>query len=199
MLLLLLYGLWADAPPRITTYSSDDDDVTLLLAARTDSQAFALLYQRYASCIFQYLEFRLANVQDAEDLSQQVFLQLYKTRLPTQLGKDSIRGWLFYAAHNLAIDHLRKKRSTVAWQHLPEPLHPVAPGDMEAETIWRDQCLRVRRHLHRLSPEKQELIALYYGANLSARAVAEILNKSPAAVTKMLQRTLQEVKNRYEI
>ena len=206
MLLLLWYGLWADTLPRLTTYSSDDDDVTLLLAAQTDTQAFGLVYQRYIDDVFRYLEVLVANVEDAEDLSQQTLLKIYQiipklhanfATLPLRNG--SIRGLLFHIAHNLAIDHLRKKRSTIAWQHLPEPLHPAAPGDLEADIIQQDQYRQLRCQLQYLSSDKQRLIALHYGTNLSARVIAEMLNKSHAAVAKMLQRVLQEVKRRYEI
>jgi|SwirhisoilCB2_FD_contig_31_2430789_length_746_multi_6_in_0_out_0_1 RNA polymerase sigma-70 factor (ECF subfamily) len=85
-----------------------------LLAHQTlegDETSFERLVQRYSPHLFNYIIHILGNYDQACDVLQQVFLQLYIS-LATLNQQGSFKGWLYHVAHNRCIDELRHKRAT---------------------------------------------------------------------------------------
>jgi DNA-directed RNA polymerase specialized sigma24 family protein len=78
------------------------------------------LYHQYHLRIYRYLRAHLKNDDDAADLTQQVFFQVWM-RLPTyQPAKGSFSTWLFSIARHRLIDFLRAMRSSTSWETLYE-------------------------------------------------------------------------------
>jgi len=174
-----------------------EDDAALIEASWTNPAAFALLYKRYYPYICNYVRLRLPTLEDAEDITQQVFVRLYERRWSYRVTNGSFSGWLFHTARNLMTDHHRKQRPTIALQVLAEFVHPLDPSDLEAEHIYRADLVRLATCLHKLTAEKQEILTLRYGGRLGIPAIARALGKSPAAVEKILHRTLKELRHDY--
>src|ERR1700694_5838830 len=83
-----------------------------ILAKQTltgDQQAFEVLVQRYSAPLFNFICHFLGDYDQACDISQQVFLQLYIS-LPTLRTGDPLKAWLFQVARNRCLDELRRKR-----------------------------------------------------------------------------------------
>ena len=97
-----------------------DPDVRLMLQVRNnDPQAFAELVNRYQARLIAVLQHMLGQAQEAEDLAQEVFLRVYKTREQyTPTAKFST--WLFRIANNLALNALRdRKRRPIVNKGVP--------------------------------------------------------------------------------
>jgi RNA polymerase sigma-70 factor (ECF subfamily) len=175
--------------------ASDED--ALIAAARADPAAFAPLYQRYVGRVYRYLRARTASEEDAADITQQVFLQALDALPSYQPRGVPFAAWLFRIARHAAVDAHRRQRGTVAWDALPEALHPVAGSDPDADLIQRERLTRLRDLLATLAPEKRELLALRFAGHLSSTEIAAVVGKRPDAVKKQLTRTLQALKERY--
>jgi len=67
---------WYIIRPWKVNLFEDIDEVTLINLARTDPEAFGVLYERYVERIYNYIYFRVGNANDAEDLTSKVFLKL---------------------------------------------------------------------------------------------------------------------------
>lgn len=179
-------------PNQSTGASQDDEavsppDLDLLLASRTDADAFGIIFERYWPLIFAYCLRRLQSPEVADDAASTVFARAFAARTrfrPTRPnGTSSVRSWLFAIAHNVVIDVWRSPR--------PASLdaNPVAQGltefTPEDEAIDAEEARMVIAILNAL-PERQRSVVEFRLAGLTTPEVADILGLSLPA-TKSLQ------------
>ncbi|MGO8948609.1 MAG: RNA polymerase sigma factor [Ktedonobacterales bacterium] len=174
------------------------DEVELVTAAQSDPPAFDALYRRYLPQVYHYVRTQVPNVEDAADLTQQIFLQALDA-LPSYHARGlPFAAWLFRIARHVVIDSYRRHRSgTVALEALPEALHPVAGSDPLAVLLQRERGQRLYDMLNALDRQKRELLMLRFAGQLSSSEIAAVVGKSPAAVQKQLTRILAELKGHY--
>lgn len=178
-------------------YEDVGDDATLVAAAQADPLAFGALYHRYVARIYRYVRAHMHGDEDAADLTQQIFLQALDA-LPAYRPRGvPFSTWLFRIARHAIIDAHRRKHATIAWDALPEALHPVGAQDPEMAVLREERLLRLSALLARLDVEKRELLVLRFGAGLSSPEIAAVVGKSHAAVKKQLTRTLQTLREQY--
>jgi RNA polymerase sigma-70 factor (ECF subfamily) len=144
-------------------------------AKQGDRQAIRFLYLRYADNIFGYARSIVRNDHDAEDIVQQVF-----TRMLTAIGNYEERSvpfsaWLLRIAHNMAIDHIRRRTPMCDEPELAvdneTPAHES--GDLRAA---------LRQCLAELPEPQREIVVLRHVAGLSPREIAERLGRSEDSV-----------------
>lgn len=87
-----------------------NDELLIHACLEGDGRAFGTLYQRHMLSIYRYLLARIGDVQDAEDLTENVFLKVWQALPRYQAGKASFRTWLYRIAHNTLVDHYRTRR-----------------------------------------------------------------------------------------
>ena len=178
-------------------YAAEGDERALVEAAAADAEAFGELYRRYVGRVYRYLRERAGSEEDAADLTQQVFLRALAA-LPRYTQRGAPFGaWLFRIARNAATDAHRRRRGGVAWDRLPEALHPADAQDVEAETLWHEDLARLRLLLDGLDAEKSDLVMLHFVAGLSLREIALVVGTSQASVQRRLAHTLHELREGY--
>lgn len=174
-----------------------DDDSMLIRAAQHNPRAFAPLYERYVTRIYRYLRSRIPTDEEASDLTQQVFANALAA-LPTyRIGATPFAAWLFRIARNLATDAHRRRRVTIAWEFLPESLHPLYQPDAESAIRRQEEAAHLRSLLMQLPPEKREIVLLRFVGGLTASEIGTVVGKSEAAIHKQLARTLRSLKEHY--
>ena len=153
-------------------------------AKQHDQQAFAQLYEGHFDKIYRYLVFKIGDETEAEDMTQQVFLNALQSISSFKWKGVSFSAWLFRIAHNQAVDFLRRKtrRATVP---LDESL---AASDVDPQTAAEqrfdiEQLILAARQL---TKAQREVIALRFASDLSVADVAKVMDKSQGAV-KALQ------------
>lgn len=174
------------------------EDTALVRAARQDSDAFIHLYQRYRNRVYAYLLSRTASPEDAADLTQHVFVRAFDGFAGYRGSGETFAAWLFRIARNAAIDYHRRLRATVTWDAVPRAWEPVAETDPETAVLHREALERLRGLLEALPADKRELLALRFGAGLTAAQIAAVVGKSKAATAKQITRTLQTLKEQYD-
>jgi RNA polymerase sigma-70 factor (ECF subfamily) len=107
-------------------WTQDPDVVLMLRVQRDDAAAFAELLERYRTRIFGHFVRRLGDRQDAEDLTQEVFLRLYRHRKRYQ-PRARFATWLFHITHNLTCNAIRARQRC----HVKR-LDPMADSDENA-------------------------------------------------------------------
>jgi RNA polymerase sigma-70 factor (ECF subfamily) len=172
------------------------DDAALVEEAQANSEAFALLYERYRDRVYWYLRTRTGNPEDAADLLQQVFLQAFAGLPRYRPRKGPFVGWLFAIARNTAINFHNRRRSTVAWDLVPEALRPNELGP-EISVMHREDLARLQTVFDALDPDKRELLVLRFVVGLTAREIAVAIGAGEAATKKRLTRTLTMLKEQY--
>ena len=130
--------------------------------------------------VYAYVAYRIGGGADAEDITSETFERALRYRETYDPGKGTPVSWVLGIARRCTNDALARRKTT----HL-ELFEAQAPGDLEAETGDR---LELESALAQLPPDDFELLSLRYGADLSAKRIAEVLDSTPGAVRVALHR-----------
>lgn len=174
-----------DPPPRAT--DAVDPDRAAIEAAVTDPRAFAPVYERYFTLVYQYCRRRLDD-DEAADATSLIFANALKG-LPryvrSRRERTSFRSWLFTIAHNVVIDAWRARRRDVSLdrsppQRLAALLMDRTPGP-EVAAIRNEARQHLRQALATLPERQREVLELRL-AGLRSAEIADVLRLSPTAV-----------------
>jgi RNA polymerase sigma-70 factor (ECF subfamily) len=169
-------------------------DEELAVAARTDPEAFGLLYERHRLSVFRYLRTRTRTEDDAGELTAVVFeraLMAIPRYRPTGGG---IAAWLVRIARNVAVDAGRRATAVPLAEDIPDGRRSNAPE----ERVLADEAASSLVALVNSLPEIQrEAIALRYAAGLTAREIGNVLGKSDQATQKLLSRALATIRENH--
>ena len=182
----------------MTIVSDLGDETILAQAAQGDGDAFGALYERYVSRIYNYIYYRTGNAYDAEDLTARVFYRAMR-----HIGNYRDRGlpfsaWLYRIAHNLVANWHRdnSRRKEVP---LEEGMHGrFTSGHPEHDLLQLEEQERLMRVIHRLTPERQQLLILKFVEHMSNADIGQIMGRSEGAVKSLYHRTLLALRDEYE-
>lgn len=190
-----MWSVSVPAPEGISDTRSDER--VLVKAAQASPAAFGALYELYVTRVYRYLRTHCQSDEDAADLTQHVFLRALDALPGYRAGGAPFGAWLFRIARHAAIDAHRRARSTIAWERMPEALHPGSGRDPEDELLRREALGRLQGLLAALDSDKRELLALRFAAQLSAPEIAAVVGKRPDAVKRQLTRIIHGLKEAY--
>jgi len=173
------------------------DDAALIHAAQRHPAAFGPLYDRYVDRIYAYLWARTSSAEDAADLTQHVFVQALDALPRYRAGRVPFAAWLFRIARNAATDWRRRQHATVAWDLVPDALHPQASDEVEARVLRQEDLIRLRALLAALDAETREALILRFTAGLTLADVGAVIGKSEEATRKKIARALHTLKEQY--
>lgn len=118
----------AAAPPHSAPPLLPDEAALIALAQQGDHQAFARIYGTHKRRIFSLCLRMVNNLAEAEDLTQEAFLQLHR-KIGTFRGDSAFSTWLYRLAINVVLMHLRKKSlSMISLDEAMEPVPDESPG-----------------------------------------------------------------------
>ena len=175
----------------------DIDEVTLINLARTDPEAFGVLYERYVERIYNYIYFRVGNANDAEDLTSKVFFKALKSIGGYKHMGLPFSAWLYRIAHNLVAnyhrDGLRTREISIENLTLPDTSKHPTPELRMQQIQESDFLLGI---INDLSPQKRELLLLKFVENLTNQEISFIFGKTEGAIKSLYHRTLLELRDR---
>ena len=162
------------------------DDLRLLQRAKAlDEAALAEIHERYYTSIYQYIAFRINDLQTVEDLTSEVFLRLLRAIRDKNAPQDTLRGWLYGVASHVVKEHYRKmKRMNFA------PLEDeLMSNDERVEDQIQNKLVweAIRSVLGELTEEQQHVLALRFGFGMRA-ATQQYQSLANRAHGKLLRR-----------
>ncbi len=176
----------------------DDDAALMESAARGDSGSFSILVKRYQKQVFNFFLRTTGSFEDAEDLSQQLFVNLFRS-VKRYRPKALLRTYIFRIAANLAASHARK-RSIRKGRSLDEMFERgIEP---EAEEQGADPSVLVEGKelkqayldaLFELPQEWRIAMELRVGRGFSYSDIAEAMGKTVPAVESILYRARERL------
>lgn len=171
----------------LTELSVQEEDSLVQRAQEGDKQAFSLLYETHFDRVYRYVAFKTGDRIEAEDMTQQVFLKAYQSLPGYKFKGTPVSSWFFRIAHNLIVDHLRKKTKQQENQVMSFDETTVTGGDdpQAATEINFDMEMLSSASLH-LTSAQQEVISLRFAGDLPIAEVARLMGKSEGAI-KALQ------------
>ena len=140
--------------------------------------------------VYAYVAYRIGGGPDAEDVTAEVFERALRYRGSYDRRKGEPRAWLVGIARRCIAEHAAQSTASFA-----EPPDTAAVVEVEEETLLR---VELRDALVELSESDRELIALRYGADLTARQIGEILGARTNTVEVSLHRALARLRERLE-
>jgi len=165
-------------------------EAALRQAARGDSDAFADLVREHQGMVFSIAWHFLQDRSVAEDVAQEVFLELYR-RLADIQSPAHLTFWLRRVATHRSFDHGRrfKSRREQTLEGLPEPASEKAESDPLLHRQLRQTLMSL--------PEKQRMVVLLrYQEGLGPAEIAEILEMPVNTVKSTLHRCLEELRGK---
>jgi RNA polymerase sigma-70 factor (ECF subfamily) len=171
--------------------ASEGEDTRLIREILSGKDAaFAELCERYERRIYYFALKRMKDVSDAEDVTQEVLLQVFRGLAKFE-GRSSLLTWMFGIAHNQICRHYRRRRPAGISLDSDE-IHNLASSETSADRLV--DMVRVLRNCGRVLDEKvpeqqRKAFDLRYVENRSTREISEVLGKSPQAVKISLFRT----------
>ena len=180
------------------------DAAIMMRAAAGDESAFNYLVEKYHRPIIHFLYRMVRNEAVAEELAQEVFLRVYRSR-QSYRAEAKFTTWLYRIASNLAVNHVRDTRHERAAQtfSLDAPdeetgARPEVAGDeISAEQrLMRDERMAaIRTHVMAL-PERQRMAVLMHKyQGMDYRQIGEVLKLSESATKSLLFRAYQTLRD----
>lgn len=178
------------------------DDVYVHKTVEGDVEAFNELVDRHQSKIYGLAFRMLGNAEDAEDATQETFLEAYKSiksfRFQSQFGT-----WLYRVGLNTCNQYIRKakSRNRMIEAYTEESSArglTVEHNVPERKALKSEQSQVVQAAIDRLPPKQREVVTLFYMQNLKYKEIAEILDCSIGTVASRLNKATQNLKAKLE-
>jgi RNA polymerase sigma-70 factor (ECF subfamily) len=186
---------FVDVQPLDRTALDDAESARLVVRVQSgDREAFSEIYLRYFDPIYGYLRVALRDSHEAEDATQEVFLQALRALPRYELRGQPPRRWLFRIARNHAIDRSRRRRPELADPAVLEAQAEAPQTGDELETFLSDTTLI--GHIARLPTAQREVLFLRYAAGFEAPDIAVMTRRTPAAVRQIHHRAITELRRR---
>ena len=158
--------------------------------SRSRQDEFLALYDAHAVTVQRFLARHATSRQDAEDLTQATFERALAAWSRYDAARAAPEAWLLAIAHNLAIDHARRRRARPAD---PVPTHELdAPVDPPEPRIGPSPELAAA--LGQLTAPGRDVLGLRFGAELTGPEIAERLGLSVANVQQIQSRSLRRLR-----
>ena len=182
--------------------SPSDADI-MLRAKAGDQSAFDYLVQKYRRPMVSFMYRMARNAAAAEDLAQEVFLRVYRSRESYE-PSAKFTTWLYRIATNLAVNHARDTRHErpEVQVSLDEPddetgtTLELPDGSLNAEQVMvrRERLLAIRKRVEAL-PEQQRLaVIMHKYQQMDYKQIAEVLKKSESATKSLLFRAYETLR-----
>lgn len=142
--------------------------------------AFNELYSRYSQRVFNFLNKKVKNSADSEDLLQKIFIKIHESK-HLYKSKYKFEQWLFVIARTQALDHFRASKRYK---------DRISQYEVE-ENVASDVDLS---SLKNLDSDQQELLEMKFIDELSYQEIAKIVNKSEVSLRKTLSRMVGRLK-----
>ena len=167
--------------------------MALLDKAQLDAQ-FTELYRAHLRDVYSYAYYRIGNHHDAEDLTEQTFLQAYRhfERARRESNGRPLRPWLIRIAHNLAANYHRdRSRRPESALESADPLS--APHATEQVVEGREELREVMAGLTELPDDRRDALIMRFALGMSNREIARALGRSDGATKVLIHRAIRQL------
>lgn len=155
---------------------------------------FEEVYRAHLRDVYSYAYYRIGNHHDAEDLTEQAFLQAYRHFARARRESDGrpLRPWLIRIAHNLALnyyrDHARRPQTSL------ESADPIATRyGTEAIAEGREELRHVIASLGHLQGDRREALIMRFALGMDNREIARALGRTDGATKVLIHRAIKQL------
>ena len=177
------------------------DNEVIKLILHGDKEKFRMLVEQYQQMVFRTCMGFLHNKDDADDLTQDIFIQAYQS-LPRFKGDAALSTWLYRIAVNASLNKIRKspinlilKRfDTMAGDNNEKEIYFSDKEDPETMLIRQEHIRWVQKALDTLPENQRTAIILSKYDDLSQKEIADLMNTTEGAIEALLQRAKKNLR-----
>jgi RNA polymerase sigma-70 factor (ECF subfamily) len=160
---------------------------------------FTELYRAHLRDVYSYAYYRIGNHHDAEDLTEQTFLQAYRhfERAQRESNGRPLRPWLIRIAHNLAANYHRD-RSRRPQTALDDAGSLSAPHPTEELVQEREAVKEVLEGVSKLPEDRREALIMRFALDMDNREIARALDRSEGATKVLIHRAIKQLEQGLE-
>ena len=169
------------------------DDDRSVPKAQLDEQ-FTRLYKAHLRDVYSYSYYRVGNHHDAEDLTEQTFLQAYRhfERAQRESQGRPLRPWLIRIAHNLAANYYRD-RSRRPQTPIDDAGLLSSPHTTEDLVEDREDLARILAGVQKLPDDRREALIMRFALDMDNREIARALGRTDGATKVLIHRALRQL------
>jgi len=172
------------------------DEELMQLVRNGDPRAFETIYDRHGGAAFSLAYRMVGNRPAAEDVVQESFLSIWRSRMRYEPERGSVRSWILGIVHHRTIDSLRRNlvhdRRRTSAEGIEE--RHEAPERTDVEAVRRDEARSVREALDTLPGEQNRVIELAYFGGFTHTQIAEMLNMPVGTVKGRMRLGLDKLR-----
>jgi RNA polymerase sigma-70 factor (ECF subfamily) len=155
---------------------------------------FEALYRDHLKDVYSYASYRVGNQHDAEDLTEQAFLQAYRhfDRARRESDGRPLRPWLIRIAHNLALNYYRDRS-----RRPQTPLESADPIPARHGTVaiaeGREELREVIEKVDKLPDDRRDALIMRFALGMDNREIARALGRSDGATKVLIHRAIKQL------
>ena len=190
---------------RITDWSSMSDAEIMLRVRDGDDAGYDILIEKYRKPIINFMYRMVHNQAVAEELAQEVFLRVYRSR-QTYRAEAKFTTWLYRIATNLGVNHARDTKHERAAQNVyldePDPDTGTTPdvadqtASAEENLLKAERMRAIRQHVMALPERQRNAVLMHKYQGLDYKQIGEVLKLSESATKSLLFRAYQTLRER---
>jgi RNA polymerase sigma-70 factor (ECF subfamily) len=155
---------------------------------------FSDLYKAHLRDVYSYSYYRIGNHHDAEDITEQTFLQAYRhfERAQRESNGRPLRPWLIRIAHNLAANYYRdrSRRPQTAIDDAPQL---VTTHDTETLVEGREELRAIIEGIQKLPDDRREALIMRFALGMDNPEIARALGRTDGATKVLLHRATKQL------
>lgn len=155
---------------------------------------FSELYRSHLRDVYSYAYYRVGNHHDAEDLTEQTFLQAYRhfERALRESDGRPLRPWLIRIAHNLAAN-LYRDRSRRPASSIDDTAELAASHTTEELVEGREQLSRVLDGVGQLAEDRRDALIMRFALGMDNREIARAMGRTDGATKVLIHRAIKQL------
>jgi RNA polymerase sigma-70 factor (ECF subfamily) len=172
------------------------DEEAMQLVGDGNPRAFELIYDRHGGAAFSLAYRMVGNRVAAEDIVQEAFLSIWRSRMRYDRSRGSVRTWVLGIVHNRTIDALRRGAPHDRRQETLDGVEErhEAPERTDVEAARREEARSVRTALETLPDDQRRTIELAYFGGFTHSQIAELLDQPIGTVKGRMRLGLDKLR-----
>jgi RNA polymerase sigma-70 factor (ECF subfamily) len=193
------------AATRVSDWSVLSDAEIMLRVSEGDDQGFNYLIEKYRKPIVHFMFRMVHNQAVAEELAQEVFLRVYRSR-QTYRAEARFTTWLYRIATNLGVNYARDTKHERAAQNVyldqPDPETGTTPDvadstpSVEQDLVRAERMKAIRQHVMALPERQRTAVLMHKYQGMDYKQIGEVLKLSESATKSLLFRAYQTLRER---
>ncbi|WP_117169245.1 RNA polymerase sigma factor [Paraliobacillus sediminis] len=156
-----------------------------------------IIYRTYYKDVYRFIMSFTRSQEDAEDLTQEVFIRLFNTSSKYK-GDASMKTWLFTIAKNISMDHFRKQSRQLQLKDFLSHIIPFKDKSTEEKIEKKDELGQVYEKLNELKHGYRMVIVLRNMQGFSVKETASVMNWTESKVKVTYHRALKQLRTLLE-